>query len=112
MRVARFAEKFVSAYDFFDLEPTVLYRLAALDGLLHTVTGRGQTPEDVIGNRTAIRIEDPDPIGKRTPCNVRHFIPLRHPAEHAFTVTVLGRLYRAARRHATKHLHHVIQFVP
>ena len=32
LRVARFAKKIVNAYDFFDLEPTVLCRLAALPG--------------------------------------------------------------------------------
>jgi len=49
MRVARFAEKFVSAYDFFDLEPTVLYRLAAL-------------PDEIAATLA--------------PYNSRHFIPL------------------------------------
>ena len=39
MRVARFAKKFVSAYEFFDLEPTVLYRIAALpDPIAATLT--------------------------------------------------------------------------
>ena len=39
MRVARFAKKIVSAYDFFDLDPSVLYRLAALpDELAATLT--------------------------------------------------------------------------
>ena len=39
MRVARFAKKIVSAYDFFDLDPTVLYRVAALpDELAATLT--------------------------------------------------------------------------
>jgi len=39
MRVARFAKKFVSAYEFFDLDPTVLYRIAALpDPIAATLT--------------------------------------------------------------------------
>ena len=39
MRVARFAKKFVSAYEFFDLDPTVLYRIAALpDQIAATLT--------------------------------------------------------------------------
>src|SRR5512137_1809929 len=39
MRVARFAEKIVNAYDSFGLDPSVLYRLAALpDELAATLT--------------------------------------------------------------------------
>ena len=39
MRVARFAKKIVNAYEFFDLDPTVLYRLAALpDEVVATLT--------------------------------------------------------------------------
>ena len=39
MRVARFAKKIVNAYDFFDLDPSILYRLAALpDDIAATLT--------------------------------------------------------------------------
>ena len=55
MRVARFAEKFVSAYEFFDLDPTVLYRLAALpDEIAATLTPDTLLTDPRTGRQTAL----------------------------------------------------------
>ena len=55
MRVARFAKKIVSAYDFFDLDPTVLYRLAALpDEITATLTPDTPLTDPRTGRQTAL----------------------------------------------------------
>ena len=56
MRVARFAKKFVSAYEFFDLDPTVLYRLAALpDEIAATLTPDTLLTDPKTGRQTPLK---------------------------------------------------------
>ena len=56
MRVGRFAKKFVSAYEFFELDPTVLYRVAALpDALAATLTPDTPLTDPRTGKATPLR---------------------------------------------------------
>ena len=56
MRVARFAKKIVSAYDFFDLDPTVLYHLAALpDEIASALTPDTLLTDPRTGRHTVLR---------------------------------------------------------
>jgi len=55
MRVARFAKKIVNAYDFVDLDPTVLYRIAALpDEIAATLTPDALLTDPRTGRQTAL----------------------------------------------------------
>ena len=55
MRVAQFAKKIVNVYDFFDLDPSVLYRLAALpDEKAATLTPDTLLTDPRTGRQTAL----------------------------------------------------------
>ncbi len=56
MRVARFAKKIVNVYDFFELDPSVLYRLAALpDELAATLTPETLLTDPRTGRHTPLK---------------------------------------------------------
>ena len=109
MRVARFAKKIVNVYDFFELDPSVLYRLAALpdklaatltpDTLLTDPRTGQQTPLQEMSARSLDRALDalegksPAPPAKRTAAPVDVTLSGKTREEYAAdTLRIMGRL--------------------